>query len=115
MKYILSLIYILLTTSGLFCFKAGGDSLSLSFKGVINLKIGFVTALGFIFYLCSFLLWQKLVATYNISYIFPLTNAILQVIIVLLGVTYFKESINVTNIIGMILVIVGVVLISIKK
>ena len=115
MKYILSLIYIALTTSGLFCFKLGGNGLSLSLKGGINFKIGFITALGFVFYLCSFLLWQKLVATYDISYIFPLTNAILQVIIVLLGVMYFKESINVTNIIGMLLVIVGVVLISIKK
>ena len=50
-----------------------------------------------------------------ISICFCIFIILLQVIIVLLGVMYFKESINITNILGIIFVIVGVTLISIKK
>ena len=51
MKIILTAIYVLLTTGGLFCMKLGGDSLSLSFKNEISFKIGFITALGFLLYI----------------------------------------------------------------
>ncbi len=39
MKYLLTAIYILLTTGGLYCFKLGGDSLSLSLKGEYLLRL----------------------------------------------------------------------------
>ena len=113
MKYLLTVIYILLTTGGLFCLKSGGDSLSLSLKNGINFKIGFVTTFGFLLYIFSFLLWQKLLATYDLSYIVPVTTGIIQIIVLLLGYFYFKESLSVINIV--LLVIVGIILISIKR
>ena len=115
MKYILTVIYILLTTGGIFCLKSGGDSLLLSLKGGITLKIGFITTIGFILYIFSFLLWQKLLATYDLSYIVPITTGIVQVVVLLLSYFFFKESINVMNVIGIIFVIIGVILISIKR
>ena len=77
MKFLLTALYIVLTTGGLFCFKLGGNNLSLSFKNEIIFKIGFMTTLGFVLYLCSFLLWQKLLATYDLSYIVPIATAML--------------------------------------
>lgn len=115
MKYILTCIYIALTTGGLFCLKAGGDSLALSFKDGISFKIGFITTLGFLLYVCSFLLWQKLLATYDLSYIVPLTTGIIQIIVLMIGYFAFKETVSITNVIGIVAVIIGVVLISIKK
>ena len=115
MKYILTIIYIVLTTSGLFCMKSGGDSLSLALKGGFTLKMGYVTALGFLLYICSFLLWQKLVATYDLSYIVPITTGIIQVIILAFSYFFFHETINLYNLVGIIFVIIGVILISIKK
>lgn len=115
MKYILTVIYIALTTGGLFCLKLGGDSLALSFKDGINLKVGFLTTFGLLLYVCSFLLWQKLLATYDLSYIVPLTTGVVQAIVLLLSYFFFKESISVVNVIGIILVIIGVVFISIRK
>ena len=108
MKYVLTSIYILLTTGGLFCFKLGGDSLSISFK------VGFVTFLGLFLYIGSFLLWQKLLATYDLSYIVPLTTGIVQAIVLVMGYFIFKENVSFINLVGIILVIVGIVLISIK-
>ena len=115
MKYILTALYVLLTTGGLFCMKSGGDSLALSLKGGISFKIGFVTALGFVLYIGSFLLWQKLLATYDLSYIVPITTGIVQVIVLLLSYFFFKESLTTINIVGIIFVIIGIILISIKK
>lgn len=115
MKIILTAIYVVLTTGGLCCMKLGGDSLSLSFKNEISFKIGFITALGFLLYICSFLLWQKLIATYDLSYIVPIATGIVQVVVLLASYFLFKESMSTTNIIGAILIILGIVLISFKK
>lgn len=115
MKYVLTLVYIMFTTGGLYFLKNGGDSLSLVFKNGISFKIGYMTTLGFLMYICSFLLWQKLLATYDLSYIVPITTGIVQIIVLLMGTFIFKESINITNIIGIIFVVIGIILISIKK
>ena len=115
MKYILIVIYIFLTTGGLFCMKSGGNSLSIALKEGFTLKMGYLTALGFLLYLFSFLLWQKLLVTYDLSYIVPITTGIVQIIIILIGYFFFKENITLINLIGIILVIIGVVLISIKR
>ena len=115
MKYILTLIYILFTTGGIFCLKSGGDSLALSLKNGISFKMGYVTTFGFILYICSFLLWQKLLATYDLSYIVPITTGIVQIIVLLLSYFVFKENISTANIIGILLIIVSVILVSIKR
>ena len=115
MKYLLTLIYIMLTTGGLFCLKLGGNSLSLSLKNEISFRIGFITTLGFLFYIGSFLLWQKLLTTYNLSYIVPITTGMIQVIVLLVSYFFFKESITSINLVGIILVIIGIILITIKK
>lgn len=114
-KYILTLIYICFTTGGMYLMKMGGDSLSLSFRNGITFKIGFITCLGFICYLCSFLLWQKLLVTFDLTYIVPITTGICQIIILLIGTLAFKEQINLTGIIGIILVIIGVILLMLGK
>ena len=115
MKIILTLIYICLTTLGLFLMKLGGNSLSLTFTNGVNFKIGFITLLGFLSYICSFLLWQKLLVTFDLSYIVPITTGICQLLILLIGIFFFKEQINITGIIGAVLIIIGVVLLAIGK
>ena len=95
--------------------KSGGNSLSIALKEGFTLKMGYLTALGFLLYLFSFLLWQKLLVTYDLSYIVPITTGIVQIIIILIGYFFFKENITLINLIGIILVIIGVVLISIKR
>ncbi len=95
--------------------KSGGNSLSIALKEGFTLKMGYLTALGFLLYLFSFLLWQKLLVTYVLSYIVPITTGIVQIIIILIGYFFFKENITLINLIGIILVIIGVVLISIKR
>ena len=115
MKYILTVIYICLTTAGIFLMKQGGNSLTVTVKNGFAFNIGYITLLGFICYLFSFLLWQKLLTTYDLTYIVPITTGICQVVIMLIGFLIFKEKINWVGIAGAALVIAGVVLIAFSK
>lgn len=114
-KIILTIIYIVCTTSGVFLMKMGGDSLSLSLKNGLNFKIGYITTLGFIFYFVSFMLWQKLIVSFDLSYIVPITTGIVQILILIVAVLFFKETINIKEILGVIFIIIGVILISLGK
>lgn len=114
MKLLLSIIYLICTSLGLLFMKMGGDSLSFSLKDSIQFKIGFITCLGFIFYIASFLIWQKLLVSFDLSYIFPILTGIVQIIVLLIGIFVFKESCSITNVMGIILIIIGIILIAKK-
>ena len=115
MKYILTILYITLTTLGIFFMKLGGNNpLSISLSKGFTLKIGYISILGFLFYICSFLLWQKLLVSFDLSYIVPITTGISQIIICLIGFFFFKENINLINVAGIIFLVIGILLISIK-
>jgi small multidrug resistance pump len=115
MKYLLTIIYLLFTTGGMFLLKAGGESLKLSITKGIEFKIGYITLLGFLCYIISFLLWQKLLVTYDLSYIVPLTTGVSQIIILMVGAIGFGEQINWFGIIGVLLIICGVALITVGR
>lgn len=95
--------------------KLGGNSLGLDLKNGLNFKIGYVTLLGLLAYICSFLLWQKLLTTFDLTYIVPITTGIVQLIILIIGIVFFKETLNIYSMIGALFVIIGVVLIAIGK
>lgn len=115
MKIILTILYLLFTIGGLTFMKLGGNSLSLTFKNGITFKIGFITTLGFLMYILSFLLWQKLIVIFDLSFIYPITIGIVQIAVLILAIFLFNENINFMNIIGILLVIIGIIFISIKK
>ena len=115
MKWLLTAIYFFFKTSGIFLMKAGGDSLHLSFLRGIEIKMNYITLLGYICYVVSFVLWQKLLATYDLSYIVPITTGISQIIILFIGLVGFGEQIKLSGLIGIFCVIGGVMLIAFGK
>jgi len=112
MKVVLSALYLILTSLGLTFMKIGGESIVLDFKDGISFKIGFLTLIGFLCYMFSFLLWQKLLVSYELSYIFPILTGIVQIIVLLIAIFVFKEPVNFYNIVGIIFIIIGVALVS---
>lgn len=83
-------------------------------EGILFLNISFKMVLALIFYAGSFLLWTKIVAKNDLSYIVPFTSAIVNVISVCLGVLIFHEAINKYKLIGLGMAIIGVVLMNYK-
>ncbi len=114
MNYLLSGLYLLFTTLGVIFMKLGGDSLRVSFSGGFSFHIGLLTFLGFVFYACSFILWQKLLVSYNLSFIIPVMTGIAQILACIAAFVIFKESITIYNVIGIILIVSGITLLSIK-
>ena len=114
-KYLVTLIYRLFTTGGITFMKLGGDSLKLSLSKEFSLRMGWITLLGFLFYIVSFLLWQKLLVKYDLSSMVPIVTGISQIIIIIIGYVIFKENVNIQNIIGAITIIVGIIIMTFGK
>ena len=112
MKYLLTIIYIFFTTSGITFMKLGGDSLKLGLKDGFSFSMGWKTFLGFLFYLVSFLLWQRLLVKYDLSIMVPIVTGIVQIIILIIGHFVFKESISIVSLIGALLIIAGIIIMA---
>ena len=115
MKYLLTVIYIFFTTGGITFMKLGGDSLKLGLKDGFSFSMGWKTFVGFLFYLISFLLWQKMIVKYDLSIMVPIVTGIVQIVVLLIGYIIFKEQFNIVSLIGAILIIVGIIWITLAE
>lgn len=116
MKFILVLIYLVLTLSGLILMKKGGNPGSLTVSdGTANFGISLVSFAGLFCYLCSFLLFTRIVVMFDLSYIMPICTGIVQVLTLVASKFIFKENISFAGIIGASLVIVGIIVMNWKQ
>lgn len=114
MKYILIGIYLILSLSGLTLMKKGGNPGKIKCeKKEINLSMSPISALGFICYLCSFLLFTKIVVMFDLSYIMPIVTGIVQIATLIVANRLFKEKIDTTSIVGACFIIVGIFVMNI--
>ena len=116
MKVILVIIYLLLTVSGLILMKKGGNAGKISISaGEFNLSISLVSCLGFICYICSFLLYTRIVMMFdNLSYITPICTGVSQIMILIASWLILKEQLTGLNIGGALLIISGVIVMNLK-
>ena len=114
MKYLIYVLYLICTTSGIIFMKLGGDSLKVSFDGGFTFKIGLLTTIGFAFYIVSFLLWQKIIVSNSVSIIVPLLTGIVQIITCVSAFIIFKEAVTTYKIIGIVLIVSGIVMLSLN-
>ncbi|WP_226799502.1 hypothetical protein [Carnobacterium mobile] len=108
------IIYVVLSTSGLILFKLGSSNLSIGItKTLFSMHIPFLSLLGLLCYLFSFLLWMYIISKSEISFIVPLGVAITNLAILAGSYYILDETISVTTIIGTILIISGVIVMNI--
>lgn len=116
MKIILVIIYLVLTLSGLILMKKGGNAGSIAIEnGNMNFGISLVSLAGLVCYLCSFLLFTRIVILFDLSYIMPLCTGIVQVFTLVAAKIIFKEEISLLGIIGASFVIVGIIVMNWKQ
>lgn len=115
MQIILVIIYIILTLSGLILMKFGGNPGSISMtNGDINFGISPISLVGLICYLCSFLLFTRIVVIFDLSYIMPLVTGIVQVLTLVASKIIFKEDFSTQGVVGASIVIIGIIIMNIK-
>lgn len=109
-------IYLALTVSGLTLVKLGSHGAALLSKNGDKLvwNIGPLVILGLFSYGLSFLLFMWLVSRFQLSFLIPLTTALVQVLIFIIAVTLFKESFTLIKLLAFVLIVIGVVLLQIK-
>lgn len=116
-NYILLAVYLILSVSGLVLFKLGcqKDFLVSLTTGIFSLKISLLSILGLLCYMCSFLLYMFLVSKLDMTYLVPISTAFTQVLTFIFAVLIFKESITVSKALGTVMILIGVVIMNIKK
>lgn len=115
-KIVLVIIYMILTLSGLVLMKYGGNPGTVSVKdGSVNVGMSIISMIGLICYICSFLLFTRIVIMFDLSYIMPICTGIIQVLTLVASYIVFKEEITKTGIIGAIIVIVGILIMNYKQ
>ena len=96
--------------------KLGGNPGSLAVKdGTMTFGLSIVSGIGFICYLCSFILFTRIVVMFDLSYIFPIVTGIVQILTLVASAIVFKEKMSVTSILGAAIIIVGIILLNWKK
>lgn len=115
MKIILVCMYVTLTLFGLVLIKKGGNPGRIKkSKEDISISMSPISAIGFISYLCSFLIFIKIVVMFNLSYIMPIVTGAVQVSTLIIAHIFFKEKFNKKAIIGASLVIIGIAIMNLK-
>ncbi len=116
MKFILVIIYLIMTTVGLVFMKSGGNTGTIALVNKdITLAINWLSFIGLICYLISFLLYTKVVVLFDLSYIVPICAGVSQILILIAAKMIFKEQINLTAVIGTALIITGIVIMNLPK
>lgn len=114
-KIFLILMYVILTILGLILMKLGQNTGTISVnQGEVLFSINWISLLGLISYILSFLLYTRIIVNFNLSFIVPVTAGIVQILTLGFGIILFNESISKLSIIGVTLVIVGIVIMNIK-
>ena len=117
MRILLIIIYIILTSAGLILMKKGGNAGKITMgSGEFAFSISWISALGFVCYILSFLLFTRIILMVEyVSYISPLCNGIAQTCILIASIIFLKEQFSMYTVGGALLVIAGVVIMNIKK
>lgn len=117
MKYLVMGLYIFLSISGVVCFKLGsGEALSLNLSHTtFSFSISWVCVVGLVCYIFSFLIYMGLIAKNDLKYLIPVLSGAGYVLTMLSAVFIFKESISQCEIIGSILILLGLVFMNIGK
>jgi len=116
MRVLLVAIYMVLSVSGIVLVKAGAGRSAFGLAdGLLQMKLDVFTISGLSCYIVSFLLFIKVLSLYELHHIVPITTGIVQIMILLAAFFIFKEKIATINLVGTLVVIIGVVLMNIRQ
>ena len=110
-------LYTLSTSFALVLLKLGSvEGAPIQFLGdKIQLNLNAYNAIGIFLYGASFLIYLYLISKYDLGYIIPLVTALVYIVILICYYINFKETISELKILAIALILVGLVLLNVKK
>lgn len=116
MIYLLIVLYLFFTVSGLVLLKIGGQSFNFLIQGSeIHMVMPWKLMLGFISYVFSFLIWTVILQKFNLTYMYPILVGLAYVLVLFAGYFILQEKLTIYNTIGSIVILVGIVIMNLKK
>ena len=115
---ILTIVYILATTSGLIFIKLGSNQVKtiISFSSkAIQIEIGYLSIIGLLFYITSFILFLVIVTRHNLSYIMPMLGGLAYIAIFIASIIILKEKVSYLTVSGVIIILIGIVIVNFEK
>ena len=105
----------MLSCSGLLFIKLGGSGTSISLLGgTLKVSMDIRLLIGLCCYIFSFFLFTYIIQKQNLSYIYPISAGVVNIISVILGILVLKEEVSIYSIIGTGVVILGIILMNIR-
>ena len=116
-NYIYLVFYVIFAVSGSTLLKFGSapGAKTLFIVPFVNLNVSLATFIGFIFYGLSFLLYTILLSKFDLSFISPLTVGLVYVLLMVTAFIFFKENITFIKLLGSSFILIGILLMVIKK
>lgn len=110
MNWVLIILYVVFAVSGSTLLKYGGleQIKTLFVVPFVNMSVSWVTLIGFVCYGISFLIYTVLLNKFELSFISPLTVAVVYVLLMITAFIIFKEPITTQKIVGSFLILVGI-------
>lgn len=117
MQIFMIILYAAISVTGLTLVKLGsGNPLSFSVGGTgFSVCIGWVTLLGVVLYIVSFLIYMTLVTKNTLTYLTPVSSAVVYILTTLVSLVVFRENMTPLQWIGWTLILVGVFLMNLHK
>lgn len=115
-KFFVMVVYVLLSVAGVTCFKLGStESLNVTVSNTyFSIRISWLSILGLMLYAISFLIYMGLISKSYLSYLLPIITGMVYILTLLAAVVIFKEKLQFGQIVGSVLILIGVVLMNIK-
>ena len=116
-NWIYLVCYVIFAVSGSTLLKFGSTSAVKTLFTIpfVNLNVSLTTFIGFIAYGLSFMFYTILLSKFDLSFISPLTVGIVYVLLMITAFIFFKEDITFVKLLGSSLILIGILLIVIKK
>lgn len=117
MNWLYLVLYIIFSVSGSTLLKFGSSTSvkTLFTVPIVNMNISAFTFFGFMLYGISFLFYTVLLSKFDLSFISPLTVGLVYVLLMVTAFVFFKEEITMFKLIGSSLILLGILLMIIKK
>lgn len=116
MTYVLLAVYVICSALGMVLIKSGGQTTGLNFDKIgFGMQFSWIFLLGAVLYILSFLLWMIILQRFPLTYISPVSYGILFVVMAIFSYFVLNETLNLTQIIGTVMIIGGVLICTIGK
>lgn len=117
LKYAICVSYVCFSITGLVFMKLGScqaDTKILTIP-VIGIDVSVLSFCGIVCYGISFCLYLGIISKFNLSTVIPILGGVVNILILIVSYTVLREEMTANMVIGAVIVIVGIVIMNLKK